>query len=358
MIPVVKPYFPEMENYIKRLNLIWQSKSLTNNGPFVQELESKISKFTGVNNVLLTCNGTIPIMAALKLLGKKGEIITTPFSYIATTSSILWESCKPVFVDINPETLNIDEKLIEKKITSKTTCILATHTYGNPCNVEFIERIAKKNNLKVIYDAAHCFGSKYKGKSLFKYGDISTTSLHATKIMSTGEGGAIFSGDDNIIKLLKEKLNFGHNGPNEFTGVGINGKLSELNAAFGLSVFDDFDKILKKRKFIVEYYNENLNFKNFKTIKIRKGTNWNYSYYPVVFNSSLDLEKYLNLLEVNHIYPRRYFHPSLNTLSFIARKQPCPISEDISSRVLCLPLYYELDTNDLKLICSLICSLG
>jgi dTDP-4-amino-4,6-dideoxygalactose transaminase len=358
MIPVVKPYFPEIENYIKKLNQIWQLKTLTNNGPFVQELESKIRKFTGVKNVMLTCNGTIPIMAALNTLGMKGEIITTPFSYIATTSSILWENCKPIFVDIDPESLNIDEKLIEIKITSKTTCILATHTYGNPCNVEVIERIAKKNNLKVIYDAAHCFGSKYKGKSLFKYGDVSTTSFHATKIMSTGEGGAVFANDHNIAKLLKEKLNFGHNGPNEFSGVGINGKMSELNAAFGLCVFDNIDKILKNREFIVNHYNKNLNFKNFKTIKIRKDTSWNYSYYPIIFNSSLELEKYLNILQNNQIYPRRYFYPSLNTLSFVSQKQACPISEDISSRVLCLPIYDELNINDLKFVCTLINNIG
>lgn len=351
MIPVVRPYFPKIENYIQKLNQIWSNKTLGNNGPFVQELEAKIRKYTGVNNVLLTCNGTIPIMAALKVFGMKGEIITTPFSYVATTSSILWESCKPIFVDIDPAYLNIDEKLIESKITSKTTCILATHTFGNPCNIEEIDRIAKKYSLKVIYDAAHCFGGRYMGKSIFEYGDISTTSFHATKIMSTGEGGAVFSNDDITAQLLKEKLNFGHNGPYKFSGVGINGKMSELNAAYGLCVFDNIDDILKKREFIVNYYNNNLNF---KTIKIRNGTSWNYSYYPIILNSSFELEKYVNHLQQNQIYPRRYFYPSLNTLSFISQKQFCPISEDISSRILCLPIHDELSIDDLNLICTII----
>jgi dTDP-4-amino-4,6-dideoxygalactose transaminase len=199
MIQVTKPFLPPINEYMAQVQRAYDNEWLTNRGELVIELEENLKEYLEVSNILITNNGTIPLQIALKLLGNGGEIITTPFSYVATTSAIVWENCTPVFVDIHPEYLTIDETLIEEAITSKTTCILATHVFGNPCNVDEIDRIAKKHNLKVIYDAAHCFGVKYKGKSIFEYGDISTCSFHATKLFHTGEGGAIFCKDEELM---------------------------------------------------------------------------------------------------------------------------------------------------------------
>jgi dTDP-4-amino-4,6-dideoxygalactose transaminase len=302
-------------------------------------------------------NGTIPIQIALKILGDKGEIITTPFSYVATSSAILWENCSPVFVDIHPEYLTIDETKIEAAITNKTTCILATHVYGNPCNIEAIETIAKKYNIKVIYDAAHAFGVTYNGESLFNFGDVSTCSFHATKLFHTGEGGAIFCQNEELRHQLFYSHNFGHNGPIDFYGLGINGKISELQAAMGLSVFPYIDEIIASRRNVVEYYLQNLDFTNLVNIKIRENTNWNFSYYPVIFESEEVVLKVLEELNKEQIFPRRYFYPSLNTISFIQEKNiksQMLVSEDIAPRILCLPLYKEIDQEILFKICNII----
>ena len=248
MIPVTKSFLPPIENYFEQIKKVYANEWLTNRGKLVLELEEKLKKHLEIDNILITNNGTIPLQIALKLLGNGGEIITTPFSYVATTSSILWENCKPVFVDIHPEYLTIDESKIENAITKKTTCILATHVFGNPCNIEIIEKIAKKYKLKVIYDAAHSFGVEYKNKSIFEYGDVITCSFHATKLFHTGEGGAIFCKNKNLRKKIYYSHNFGHNGPLKFHGLGINGKISELQAAMGLSVLPYIDEILESRK--------------------------------------------------------------------------------------------------------------
>ena len=289
----------------------------------------------------------------MKILGNKGEIITTPFSYIATTSSIIWENCKPIFVDIDPEFLSIDEKKIEAAITSKTTAILATHVFGNPCNIEDIAIIAKKYNLHVIYDSAHAFGVKYNNKSIFDYGTISTCSFHATKIFHTGEGGAIFTQNKELAKKIYYSHNFGHNGPLEFHGLGINAKISELQSAMGLSVLNHIDAIFKNRKEIVNCYNEKLNFNYFRTFKIRNNTMWNYSYYPIIFENETNLLNVQKKLNEESIFPRRYFNPSLNTIEFVKGSE-MPISELISSTILCLPLYHDLSLEDTMKIINII----
>jgi len=233
MINVTKTFFPPIEEYYAQVNRIWDNQWLTNRGALVLELEEKLKGFLDVSNIIVMNNGTLPLQIALKLLGGSGEIITTPFSYIATTSAIVWGNCTPVFVDIHPDLLTIDETKIEAAITEKTTCILATHVFGNPCHVEEIERIAKKYNLKVIYDAAHCFGVQYRGKSIFEYGDVSTCSFHATKLFHTGEGGAVFCKDPDLLHQLFYSHNFGHNGPIEFHGLGINAKISASSDGIG-----------------------------------------------------------------------------------------------------------------------------
>lgn len=349
MITVTKTFLPPIEEYQLLLKQIWDASWLTNRGPLVCELENKLIDFLKVNNITITNNGTIPLQIALKLLGNGGEIITTPFSYVATTAAIVWENCKPVFVDIHPEYLTIDETKIEAAITNKTTAILATHVFGNPCNVLAIEAVAKKHNLKVIYDAAHCFGVNYNNESIFKFGDVSTCSFHATKLFHTGEGGAMFANNAAMAHQLFYSHNFGHNGPIAFHGLGINAKISELQGAMGLAVFNHIDEIFDARKKVCDYYNKNLDFSKLQTIKLRENTEWNYSYYPILFESEQKLLDIMAKLNQLNVFPRRYFFPSLNAVPFV-EKVSMPISEDIASRIVCLPLYVGLNENDLKLI--------
>ena len=355
MINVTKTFLPPIAEYTAQVQRAYTNEWLTNRGELVQELEEKLTTYLELQDskMLITNNGTIPLQIALKLLGKGGEIITTPFSYVATTAAIVWEDCVPVFVDIHPEYLTIDETKIEAAITNKTTCILATHVFGNPCNIEEIERIAKKHNLKVIYDAAHSFAVKYKGKSLFEYGDISTCSFHATKLFHTGEGGAVFCKDAKLFHQIFYSHNFGHNGPLDFFGLGINGKISELHAAMGLAVFPYMSEILDRRATSVDYYNNNLDFTNLLKLKIRKETSWNYSYYPVIFPSEEALLKTQKIFNEAQIFPRRYFYPSLNTINYIEGKA-MPISESLSKRILCLPLYKELAIASMKTIAQIV----
>lgn len=352
-INVTKTFFPPLEEYKKQLERIWKNEWLTNRGELVNELEEKLKSYLHVPNIIVMNNGTVPIQIALKLLAKQGEVITTPFSYVATSASIVWENCTPVFVDIHPEYLTIDETKIEAAITEKTTCILATHVFGNPCNVEAIEQIAQKHQLKVIYDAAHCFGVKYKGESIFNYGDVSTCSFHATKLFHTGEGGAVFCKDEELNHKLYYSHNFGHNGPLDFHGLGINGKISELQAAMGLSVLPYMEQILAGRKKVVNFYNEQLNHRNIQSLKIREETEWNYSYYPVIFESEERLLQVQKKMNENNIYPRRYFFPSLNSINYL-KGNTMTISESIAKRILCLPLYSSLERNEYERISTLI----
>lgn len=352
MIPVTKSFLPPIEEYMAQVQRAYNNEWLTNRGELVKELEQKLTDYLGLEESKILCmnNGTIPLQIAIKLLGNGGEIITTPFSYVATTAAIVWENCTPVFVDIHPEYLTIDETLIEAAITDKTTCILATHVFGNPCNVEEIERIAKKHNLKVIYDAAHCFGVKYKGKSIFEYGDVSTCSFHATKIFHTGEGGAIFCKDQGLFHKIFLSHCFGHLG-DDYYQLGVNGKMSELHAAMGLSVLKFMDLILDKRKSNYELYNKYLKGK-IQTIKIRDNTLYNYSYIPYIFKSEVELRIKLEKLKAINVSARRYFHPSLNLLGYYSDYVNCIVSEKISNTILCLPNYYDISENEIVAICN------
>lgn len=356
MIPVTKSFLPPIEEYMAQVQRAYKNQWLTNRGELVQELEQKLTDYLGLqeSQILIMNNGTIPLQIAIKLLGNGGEIITTPFSYVATTSAIVWENCTPVFVDIHPEYLTIDETKIEDAITPRTTCILATHVFGNPCHVEEIERIAKKHNLKVIYDAAHCFGVKYKGKSIIEYGDVSTCSFHATKIFHTGEGGAIFCKDPELFHKIYYSHNFGHNGPLNFHGLGINGKMSELQAAMGLAVLPYMKKILQSRKKIVELYDAQFNSSPLKRLLLRESTEWNYSYYPAQFeNENILLEVVTHLKDLN-IIPRRYFYPSLNSLLYLNKNYHTKVSETVSNQILCMPLYYNLSNVNVKKISKIV----
>ena len=353
MINVTKTFFPPIEEYQSQLNKVWKNEWLTNRGELTLELEAKLKQYLNVSQVLLTNNGTIPLQIGLKLLGGQGEIITTPFSYVATTAAIIWENCKPVFVDIHPDFFTIDEEKIEAAITPKTTAILATHVFGNPCHTTAIQKIATKHGLKVIYDAAHAFGVKYQGKSLFDYGDVSTCSFHATKLFHTGEGVAIFTSDSELFHKIFYSHNFGHNGPLEFHGLGINGKISELQSAMGLAVFPHLSEIINARKVVVSHYNNYLDFSKIKTMTIRENTDWNYSYYPILLPNEADLIALQKRLNENQIFPRRYFYPSLNLIPH-TQGSKMPISENIASRILCLPLFVGLDKTTLNKIIGIV----
>ena len=354
MINVTKTFLPDQEDYIKYVREIWDRGYLTNNGPVLQELEAALKSHLGVEYLYFCGNGTIVLQIALKALEITGEVITTPFSYCATSNAILWENCTPVFVDIDPETFNINASLIEASITSSTTAILATHVYGNPCDIEAIEIVAKKHNLKVIYDAAHAFGVTYKGRSLLSYGDISTCSFHATKVFHTIEGGALISNHPELDKKLHLLRAFGHQGDEHYLYAGINGKNSEFHAAMGLVNLPQVPAIIQARNEVFEAYDSLLNWNVLFKPKISPDIEYNYAYYPVVFPSEEIMFGVMDALREQDIIPRRYFYPSLNTLSFMPRQIECPVSEDISARVLSLPLYVGLPYSDIERISGII----
>lgn len=354
MIPVTKPFLPPQQVYQHYLDGIWKRNWLTNMGPLASDLELRLKDTLKVNHLLFVTNGTVALQMAIKALDLKGEIITTPFSFVATTSAIVWEHCTPVFVDIDEHSLNIDADKIEEAITPNTTAILATHVYGNPCDVEKIEAIAKKHQLKVIYDAAHAFGVEINGKSIFEYGDISTCSLHSTKLYHSVEGGLVVTKDAGLLKKLAYMRNFGFDGPESFAELGINGKNSEYHAAMGLANLKYLEAIHQKRKELTERYDEKL-----KKLKARRpiwnaASENNFAYYPLVFDSEELMLQCIELLKLNEIFTRRYFYPSLATSLPYVKSQDLPITNDIAQRVLCLPLYYDLTLEEVDLICRLI----
>lgn len=353
MIQVTSPFLPPKDEYLRYIDKIYEKKWLTNMGPLSSELELKLKDYLSVDHLLFLNNGTIALQIAIKALELKGEIVTTPFSFIATTTSVIWEGCRPVFADIDPQTLNISPAEIEKSITPQTCAILATHVFGNPCDIDAIEKIASKHHLKVIYDAAHCFGVKFRDHSVLEYGDVSTISFHATKLYHTIEGGAVVSKSPGLTYRMSKLRNFGFKTPESFDGIGINGKNSEFHAAMGLCNLQYANDILLKRKDQYQLYMGMLNGKGMAFQSIHKLAQYNYSYFPVIFESEEVLLKVKSELEINWIYPRRYFYPSLSGLDYI-EKQSTPVSDDISKRILCLPMYHTLSPEEQDLICRII----
>ncbi len=352
MINVTKTFLPPFEEYTATLKRAWDNAWLTNNGELVRELEASLKQYLGTEFLLFTNNGTIVLQMALKALDITGEVITTPFSYVATTTALVWEGCKPVFVDIEPQTFCIDPSKIEAAITPETQAILATHVYGYPCDVIAIEAIAKKHGLKVIYDAAHAFGTVINGRSLLSYGDISTCSFHATKVFHTGEGGCIISHSPELDRKLLLYRSFGHVGDDYFS-MGINGKNSELHAAMGLCNLHYIADILASRKRQWLYYEELLAEAGLQLLPVADEVIYNYAYFPVVFGSEEEMLESIAALKAREINPRRYFYPSLNMLDYVAGAS-CPVSESIAPRILCLPLYHDLAQADQRLIAQII----
>ncbi|MBV8324715.1 DegT/DnrJ/EryC1/StrS family aminotransferase [Chryseobacterium sp.] len=353
MIPVTKPFLPPKEEYNAYVDGIWKRNWLTNMGPLASQLEMELKDHLKLKHLLFVTNGTVAIQMAIKGLEISGEVITTPFSFVATTSCIVWENCTPVFVDIDPISLCIDATKIEEAITEKTTAILATHVYGNPCDVEAIELIAKKHNLKIIYDAAHAFGVEINGKSIFEYGDVSTCSLHATKLYHTIEGGLIVTKDAELLKKLAYIRNFGISDFDAFSELGINGKNSEFHAAMGLANLKYIPQIHAKRKALADLYDEKL--KNLKAVKPvwNPKASKNHPYYPIVLESEELLLKLKKEMDKQEVFTRRYFYPSLASALPYLPTQELPITENISKRVLCLPMYYDLTFEEIEFIARL-----
>jgi len=336
---------PDKQKYISYVDKIFKSGWVTNNGALVRELEMRLAEYLGVKNIVLVANGTIALEIAYRLLKLKGEVVTTPFSFVATTSSLVSNGLKPVFADIHPKTFNIDPENIEKAITDKTSAIVPVHVFGNACEVEKIEAIAQRHNLKIIYDAAHAFGIQYKGESLLNHGDVSTLSFHATKLFHTIEGGALIIKDDNLVQEARFLINFGIDGPDSVKSLGTNAKMNEFEAAMGLCVLDDIETIIKHRKEVYERYTNNLD----NTLIFQKqniNSTKNYSYFPVVFETEKATLKVQKALKTANILTRRYFHPSLDTLPYLESSSIMHLSQNISSRILALPMFSDLNKED------------
>ncbi len=344
MINVTKTFLPPKEKLLNYIDRIYNSGWITNNGELVNELEKKLCKHLGVKNLVLVTNGTLALQVAYKVLKLKGDVITSPFSFVATTSSLVWENLNPVFADIDPETFNIDPDLIKKRINQYTSAILPVHVFGNPCNVVEIENICVEHDLKLIFDAAHAFGITYNGKSILNYGDASVLSFHATKIFHTIEGGAIIFKDQANNDLAKMMINFGITDYDKVDGLGINCKMNEFQAAMGLSVLDEFETNSANRKLVWNRYFDAFKYTEALQLQsLQDGSNRNYSYFPIVFKNEKVLKEVMTNMKKEDIFPRRYFYPSLNTLNYISEYQVCKKSEGLASRILCLPIYPGLE---------------
>lgn len=351
---VTAPSLPSLEEYMELLKKPWETGILTHHGPVVQELERQLIDYLKVDDLITVTNGTIAIQMAVRALELKGEIITTPFTWVATINSIIWENCTPVFVDIDEETLNIDPKKIEEAINYRTSAIMGVHVFSNPCDVEAIDTIAKKHDLKVIYDGAHAMAVNFKGKSIFDYGDISTTSFHATKLFNSGEGGACFAPDKDVLERLRRLRFFGHNSDKAIVDLGLNGKMTELHAALGLANMKYIDKVLARRKEIFTMYFDALNKMDGVRFQKFDPESYNYSYLPVIFESEDLLLKVQTALQDKDIYPRRYFYPSMNTVTALAPYSQMPISEKVAKSILCMPSYTNLENEKIEEIISII----
>jgi len=352
MIPVTKPYLPDREKLKSYIDGIYERHWFTNNGQLVQDLTRRLEDYLGVENLLLVANGTLALQIAYRALGlstaRPGEqpkAITTPFTFIATASSLKWDRVEPVFVDIDPETWCLAPENIEAAIAPSVRAIVPVHVFGNACKVEAIAAIAQKHDLKVIYDGSHAFGVKYNGESLLKHGDAVTLSFHATKLFHTGEGGAIVFKRKEDLERAKKMINFGITGPETIEELGINAKMSELQAAMGLCVLDEIEENLEARAEVWHRYEESLADSLQLQVK-RESLIYNYAYFPVVFESEEQALRVAAALKENGVLARRYFYPSLESVEYIAAYSDQPVSKDIASRILCLPIFSQLSQSE------------
>lgn len=339
MIPISKVWYPDKEKLHSYIDKIYETGWVTNNGPLVQEFEKRLEEYLGVKNLVCVANGSIALEMAYTLLKLKGEVITTPFTFVSTTDTLISKCLTPVYADIHSEYMTLDPEKIEGSITDKTTGIVPVHVYGNACQVDEIMEVAKRNNLKVVFDGAHAFGVDYKGQSVLNYGDISTLSFNAVKLFHSVEGGALIIKDD---KLYEEAKSMRQYGKTNFTGEGctpgINGKMNELEAAAGLCVLDEIEAVKKERKDSYLYYAEHLK-DHVQMQRLNEDATFNYSYCPILLRSPDEMHKIQDALMENGIKPRQYFAPSLDILPYVEQRKPMTISRDYTSRILSLPLH-------------------
>ena len=353
MIEVTKTYLPNKEKYKKYVDEIYASGWITNYGPMVKRLEKRLADYLGVKNLVLVSNGTAALEIAYRTLDLKGYAITTPFSFVATTSSLVTNGIRPIFADIDARTLNMDPGRIEELITHHTEAIVPVHVFGNGCDVEAIDAIARAHGLKVIYDASHAFGVRYKGESILNYGDISTLSFHATKLFHTIEGGALVINDDRLVEKARYLINFGFESYESIPELGTNAKMNEFEAAMGLCMLDEIEEAAMKRKAVYERYQNALG--GIVQLQAHNAdSSRNYSHFPIILKDEAQTLQVQHALNAEQIFPRRYFYPSLDTLNYIEPKQFMPISRNIASRILCLPMHSDLLQSDQEKIITII----
>lgn len=350
---VTKAFLPPLAEYNELMRQVWENGWVTNHGPMVRAFEKALVERFGLEHTVYMVNGTIALNMAIRALELKGEIITTAFTHPVTTSSIQWENCTPVFVDVEPGGFNIDAARIEEKITPRTSAIMATHVYGLPCDVQAIEAIARKHGLKVIYDGAHAFGTMINGRSILSYGDISTTSYHATKVFHTIEGGSIHCSDPLVHQRMLLLRTMGQVDEN-FLAPGLNAKASEMHAAMGLANLPYYDDILGQRKHQWQRYVKALAGSSVMLASVPDDIVYNHSYFPAVFRDEDELNRVRTALNAANVFPRRYFRPATTLLPYVDRKGECPLAESLSSRVLCLPLYHGLPDGAIDLTVEVI----
>jgi len=353
--PIVKPYLPCPVKYKQYIDDVFDRNWLTNNGPLVNLLEQRLAEHLGVKHLLLVANGTLALQVAYAALDLKGHVLTTPFSFAATASSLCWQKLKPIFVDIDEQSLNFSSDNVSDADAELASALLAVHVFGNPCELEKISTFATKHNLSVIYDAAHAFASNFSQQSVLNFGDISTLSLHATKLFHSVEGGAIIFKDEETYNRAKQMINFGFDADNYPEYVGINAKMSEVHAAMGLSVLDDIDYIIEKRKLLIVRYHELLSdCKKLTLQQWHQNSECSGAYMPVIFSSEAQLLSVMELLHAKEVQTRRYFYPSLSQVEVYGQRGDTPIANAISERILCLPLYTDLAITDVDYICNVL----
>jgi dTDP-4-amino-4,6-dideoxygalactose transaminase len=355
-ITVTRPTLPPFEEYVELLRGIWSRNQLTNAGPLVVELERQLAEYLGVRHCLFVTNGTIALQLAYRALALRGEVVTTPFSYVATTSSLVWEGCAPVFADIDADTLTLSPERAEAAITSQTSAIVATHVYGNACDVYALGELARRRGLHLIYDAAHAFGASFDGRALASFGDVATLSFHATKLFHTVEGGAVVTDDEEIARRVEYLRNFGHQGQEAFQGIGINGKNSELHAAMGLCLLPRMTEVLAERRVLSHRYDDHFAALHHALRRpvLRSGLTYNHAYYPLLLADSAQVVEVQRRCAEAGVLTRRYFYPSLSGALPYVSEAEVPVAHDAASRVLCLPLYTGMPYTALDRIASLV----
>ncbi len=352
-IYVTQPSLAPLEELNRYLQHIWSTGVMTHNGPLVQQLERELADYLGLDDVVCVVNGTAALQLAIRALDIAGEVITTPFTFIATANIIAWERCIPVFVDIDPDTWNIDAAQIEARITDKTAAILPVHVFSNPSDIESIEAIAKKHRLPVIYDAAHAMAVNYRGRSILSRGDVNCVSFHATKLFNTGEGGACIAQNTEVAARIRRMRFFGFNENKEIVDDGMNGKMTEISAGLGLANLAHLNAVIRNRRYKYELYQALLRNCEYVTFQKFQPDEYNYSYMPIIFDTTAQLLDTMRKLNAENIFPRRYFYPSLHNVKLF--ESPfLPVAERIATTVLCLPLYDQLADSDIERICNTI----